>query len=290
MDFKVTYKKLLDFNIYHHYFLDDGTDAFDSDPTLKTEQLEKYDLYDFLQVIPSQRTAKILNGQKIVHRLTNSGFSLFINAEETAPNSGIYEPMILLDQFETLDFLMYTSDALFENYSTVGANPSIPFYFSNRKPITHVGNFQFVDLETTTNVIEDFTISEDTYEKVSERLTCDERIGLFGVISLEMSGTDTVPIDGNARNILNTNGTLQDPAPVYKIQMLNRSTIWNYRNPVDGSLIHTSDPTLLPLVKNGIVGYSFDSEERPAADPSRIIYEKDGGGNIIKTFSEIYIN
>jgi hypothetical protein len=55
-------------------------------------------------------------------------------------------------------------------------------------------------------------------------------------------------------------------------------------------LLHSTDPTELPLAKNGIIGYTFDGKERPSAAPSRLIFEKDGSGNIIKTISEIYIN
>lgn len=290
MSFITTYKPLFSCNLYHHYFLDDGVTAFDDNATLKEEQLAKYDFVNFMSVIPTKETQQFFRGHKLHFRLSASGFTLFIKAEENPPSSGTFEPFIELAQDATLTFLLYVNDGLFENYSTVQASPAIPFYFSNKQPSTEVGAFQYIDLETTTNDIADFTISQNTYDALLEDLTAKEKIGLFGVISLEMAGDDTTILDGNARNILNLDGTLQDPEPIYKIQIINRSTIWNYRDPVDGSLIHSSDPTELPLVKNGIIGYTFDSEERPSATPSRILYEKDGGGNIIKTISEIYIN
>ena len=290
MSFLTTYKPLFSCSLYHHYFLDDGATAFDDNATLKEEQLAKYDFVNFMSVIPTQETARFLQGHKLHFKLNASGFTVFIKAEENPPNSGTFEPFIDLAQDATLTFLLYINDGLFENYSTVQASPSIPFYFSNRQPTTEVGVFQYIDLETTTNDIADFTISQPTSDVLMAGLTAKERIGLFGVISLEMAGDDTTVVDGNARNVLDVSGALQDPAPVYKIQIINRNTIWNYRDPVDGSLIHSSDPTELPLVKNGIVGYTFDAEERPSATPSRILYEKDGGGNIIKTISEIYIN
>ena len=133
-------------------------------------------------------------------------------------------------------------------------------------------------------------MGETTFSEFSKQLSEAEERGLLAVVSLEMAGDDTTIFDGNTRNILTAAGALQDPTPTYKIQFKNRSTIWNYLDSGDGSLVHTSDPTELPLVKNGIVGYTFDSEERPSATPNRILYEKDGSGTIIKTFSEIYIN
>ena len=136
----------------------------------------------------------------------------------------------------------------------------------------------------------DFEISQTTYEGFFEQITEKERIGLFGILHLEMEGDDTTVVDGNTRNILNGDNSIQNTSPVYKIQIANRSTIWNYIDPADNSLIHSTDPTELPLVKNGIIGYSFDSKERPSAEPKRLVFEKDGGGNIIKTISEIFIN
>ena len=290
MSFQITYKKLLTINFYHHYFLDDGATAFDINSTLKAEQLLKYDFGNFLRIFPSEQTSQKLQGHKIIVKIETSGISILISAEETAPSSGIYQPFIPLGQTESLLFLVYVTDAFFENYSTVAANPSIPYFFSNKKPSTEGGSLRYIDLESTTNPIEDFSISQTTYESFFNRISEKERIGLFAILHLEMAGDDTTIVDGNTRNVLNNNGTIQNPAPIYKIQIANRSTIWNYINPVDNSLIHTTDPTTLPLVKNGIIGYSFDSKERPSAQPYRLVFEKDGGGNIIKTISEIFIN
>lgn len=275
---------------YHHYFLDDGVTAFDSSTNLKAAQLLKYNFNQFLKIIPSEKTQQKFSGYKIIFKSNNVGIDVFIKAEETVPNSAIFKPFIPLEQTESFMFLIYISDSLFENYSTVSANPGIPYFFSNKKPTTEGGGFRYIDVEATTHAIEDFTISQTTYNSFLESLTEKERLGLFGIIHLEMTGDDTTGVDGNARIILNGDGTLQDPAPVFKLQMENRETIWNYINPVDNSLIHSSDPTLLPLVKNGIIGYTFDSKERPSAQPDRLVFEKDGGGNIIKTISEIFIN
>lgn len=215
---------------------------------------------------------------------------VFAKVKETAPNSGIFQPAIPLEQDEKLTFLLYVSDYLFENYSTVPATPNIPYLFTNLKPAGEGPGFNYIDLDSTTIPVTDFSISQASYDILSEELTAREKIGLLGIVQLEMQGDDTIPFDGNPRNILEVNGDLPTNHITYKIQMQNRSTIWNYKDASDGTLVHSSDPTELPLVKNGIVGYTFGSEERPSATPTRLIFEKDGGGNIIKTISEIYIN
>jgi hypothetical protein len=290
MSFTTTYRKLFSVNIYHNYFLDDGNVAFDSSPVLKEAQLVNYNFEDFCKIIPSEKTQELFKGNKLVFKTTSNGFTIFSRAEETAPNSGTYKPMVNLSQTTVFDFLIYVNDALFENYSTVNSKPLIPYYLSNKKPVTEGVSFNYLDLETITLPIEDFTINQASYGEIRTNLSEKEKIGLFGIISLEMAGDNTVPFDGNARNILNANGTIPAFPKTFKLQLKNRSTIWNYRDASTNTLLHSTDPTTLPLAKNGIVGYSFNGQERPSAFPSRLIFEKDGGGNIIKTISEIYIN
>lgn len=290
MSFTTTYKILFGMNLYHNYFLDDGSVAFDTNATLKEAQLNKYNFEDFCEIIPSEETREIFKGNKLVFKSIPSGFVIYTKAEETAPNSGTFKPFVSLPQTTVFNFLIYVKDSLFENYSTVNSKPLIPYYFSNKKPASEGVSFKYIDLETTTLPIEGFKINQASYDSISDILSEKERIGLFGIISLEMAGDNTIPFDGNARNILNASGTIPAIPKTFKLQLKNRSTIWNYRDASSSTLLHSTDPTELPLAKNGIIGYAFDGQERPSAFPSRIIFEKDGGGNIIKTISEIFIN
>lgn len=282
------YLPLFRVNIFHKYFLNDGITNFDNTPQLKEEQLRKYNYTDFLHIIPSEKTIQDLKGRKLLFKSNDSGFTIYVMAEETAPNSGIYTPRRVLDQDFSIDLLLFVKDSLFENYSIVSAVNDLPFYFTNKKPSTELAPYNYIDT-TGATLIENFTISETSYGEISKRLSPKEMLQLFGVISLEMAGDDTFPLDGFHRNIIESNGNLVASTPEFKIQFENRSTIWNYRDTEDDSLLNTSDPQELPLVKNGIVVYSFDGIERPVASPNRLIFEKDINGNIIKTFSEIYI-
>lgn len=290
MSFTATYKILFGMNLHHHYFLDDGSIAFDTNASLKEAQLNKYNYGDFCEIIPSEETQEIFKGNKLVFKTLPSGFNMYAKAEETAPNSGTYKPFVNLPQTTVFNFLIYVKDSLFENYSTVNSKPLIPYYLSNKKPASEGVSFNYIDLETTTLPIENFNINQTSYDEIGKTLSKKEKIGLFGIISLEMAGDNTIPFDGNPRNILNANGTIPASPKTFKLQLKNRSTIWNYRDASSNTLLHSTDPTTLPLTKNGIIGYSFNGQERPSAFPSRLIFEKDGGGNIIKTISEIFIN
>jgi len=289
MSNKATFRELVRANIYHHYLLDDGKTLFDLNATLKTEQLSKYSMFDFVKVVPSKVTQQHIVDQKMIFSSDDSGFTLFARGLEITPNSGNYEPFIALDQSATFTFLIYITDPLFENYSTVGPVPQIPYLFTNKKPVTEGGGFPYMDVESTTSLIEDFAMTQDSYDEILTELSPEETIGLFGIVRLEMAGDDTVPVDGNARNILSSSGELLSPVTTFKIQLKNRSTLWNYINAVTGTVIHTS-VSPQPLVKNGIVGYTDNDVDYPSAGPTRLIFEKDINGNIINTFSEIYIN
>ena len=286
MSFNHTYRTLCNVNFYHQYFLNDGTERFDNVllPDLKTEQLEKYDFQKFMQIIPSDRTKKLLAGQKIVMKQNRSGFVLWIQAEDTVTD-GIYQPKIDLAQTEEFHFLLYATDLLFENYSTVVGVPDIPFFFSNKKPATELGAFSEINIESDVpqTPIEDYNISAFTYETLSGTLTIEELQGLFGIISL------SVEADTAANSLLDTGGLTQASTPIFKVQLRNRETFWSYLDATDGTLIHKS-PTVLPLVKNGIVGHTFNSTaKRASAAPNRLVFVKDGSGTILETISEIFI-
>lgn len=286
MSFRHKYRPLAFLNAYHHYFLDDGRNAFDDEvsfPGLKEEQLNKYSISSFLNIIPSQQTQRLFAGQKIIFKKSTSGFTLWINCKDTvAPD--VYEPKIDLSQLEVFHFLIYATDSLFENYSTISATPTIPFYFSNKKPTTEPVSFKALDLEATfphTDVT-DYTITQETYDIINESLSEKEKRGLLGIIALHVAG------DAADKSLLDTNGETLVSPPSFKVQFKNRKTFWSYLDSKDGSFIHKS-PSVEPLVKNGIVGYSFDSIKRPAATPNRLVFVKDGGGTIIETISEIFI-
>jgi len=284
MSFNHTYRTLCSVNLYHQYFLNDGLDRFDDSIILKTEQLDKYDFQSFMQLVPTERTKKLLAGQKIVMKQNRSGFVLWIQAEDTLTD-GVYRPKIDLSQTEELHFLLYATDPLFENYSTVEGIPSIPFYFSNKKPATELGAFSEINIETDIpqTPVEDYDITALTYETLSEVLATEEMQGLFGIISLSVQA-DTV-----ANSLLDVGGLTQVTTPIFKVQLRNRETFWSYLDATDGTLIHKS-PTVLPLVKNGIVGHTFiTTAKRASAAPNRLVFVKDGGGTIIETISEIFI-
>lgn len=284
MGFKHIYRKLFSINIYHHYWLDDGKTPFDDTNELKAAQLDKYNINDFIEIIPSYKTQRLLENRKLFYKLNPEGGYVVGKVSENPVDSGIYEPFKKIDVKENFIFLLYVHDPFFENYSTVSAHPDIPFLFSNLKPDTEGGSFKSIDLEgPTTTPITDYTMNQDTYDDILKELQPTEKVGLFGIVNIFMEG------DINSKNVLNADGTVKNDPNEYKIQIVNRHTIWHYRKAEDGDLILNTDPEELPLVKNGIVGHKDGSDnEMPSAQPNRILFVDDGGNK--KIISEIYIN
>lgn len=284
MSIQITYKPLCYINLYHNYFLNDGLTPFDDSPTLKEEQLGKYTFSDFARIVPSKKTEQFLKNQKILFKTSTTGFTLLVQAVEAAGNNK-YNPFIEISENENLQFLIYITDTIFENYSTVNPIPEIPYYFSNQKPNTETSGWNFMMTENQTpKDIESYTINENTYQALFDNITNEERKKLFGIISLNTNSNN------GSKNLLDSRRRLKNTnINRFKIQLANRKTFWQYLDAKDGNFIHKS-PTQLPLVKNGIINYTFDTTaRRPAAQPNRLVYVKNSSGTIIETISEIFI-
>lgn len=283
-----TYKKLCSLSVYHRYHLDDGETIF-TDPAVDLEkQLDSYNVHDFMQIKPFKRHESSFKGHKLFVKNTNEGFDLFVQAKKKGPNSADYVTTRNVDRNLYIGFTIRITDPLFENYSTIGAFNANPLYFTNKRPNTESASLPFIGIGSDASAaspIADFRAKTSTTEDLADLLSPEEFRGLFGVIYLRMRGANTTP----NRSMLKSNGSLVNDPPQYSIHLANRNTIWNYRDAQSGNLLHSSDPVLKPLVKRGIVVYSFDGKDRPSAIPDRLLFEKDTNGNIIKTFSEIYI-
>ena len=290
MNFLITYKPLCSLDIYHEYFLNDGLVPFDISEKLKEKQLSNYDAREFIDVVPSEETYHYLNAHKIIFKPTETGFTLLIQVEEISEEAQNYIPKIPVLENFNLSFLLYINDFLFENYSTVNAIPIVPFYFSNTKPASENNNFTYIDVAETKHPISDFKISETTWKSIRKQFSEEEMESLFGVISLNITDDNLQTYTANKRKLLSKKDELSVESKKFKIQFANRKTIWHYKNALNNTLVHSTEPTELPLVKNGKIDYKFNSREQPPACPTRLIVEKDPLGNITKTIYEIYIN
>ncbi|PVW14759.1 hypothetical protein [Marixanthomonas spongiae] len=289
MDFSITYKPLFHLNIYHEYFLNDGWVPFDISEKLKSKQLTAYDAREFIDIVPTEETYHTMNCHKMMYKPTKTGFTVLTQIKECEKAQGD-SPKVPVPTHTDLNFLLYINDFLFENYSMVNAIPRVPFYFSNKKPASEGKGFHYINLEHTKTPLSSYRITETTWQGIGNQFSETEKESLFGVVCLNMPGDQTRTYDGNNRNMLNNEAVPKIEPKTFKIQMANRKTIWHYKNALNNDLLHSTEPKKLPLVKNGMVAYEFNSKKQPPASPNRLIFEKDEFGNVTKTISEIFIN
>lgn len=83
----LSYQRLFEVRLLHHYWLDDGATVFDliTDPLKKQQHLDKYDVERFLQLTPSANTQQQLTGLKALVTNTRHGFTVSIPQDTRVP-------------------------------------------------------------------------------------------------------------------------------------------------------------------------------------------------------------
>ncbi len=147
----LSYKPLFEVKVIHHYWLDRGKAIFQIPDDISNNQwhsLAKYDLTNFLRVLPESTTASRLKGLGMVFRQTPHGFTVYCRKHNNNPDKPFIEP----DLTDKLTFFIYLKDPRFYNYTAlpfptrqlplIHLNTESPLslsgdstlYFSNRKP------------------------------------------------------------------------------------------------------------------------------------------------------------
>lgn len=283
MAFKLTYRPLFELKIYHRYLLDDGETPFDQTPEIQEQQLEKYNFKTFLKVQPSQETQKKLKGHRILFKTTPDTIILFVLSEQVSSDPDVFRPLIAIDDNLQFDFMLRITDSLFSNYSAINAVNEIPYFFSNYKPILEAPGYTLINTLTDMIPARDYTISGLTFDDLKTAYSPQDLKGVFGIVSLKAKG------ENQSHNLTLVTGNLPQSLPQFKIIFENRKTFWRYYRSGSVTPEYTTEPDLKPLVKNGMVSISDGEKDYPAATPKSLFFERDSGGNIIKTFSEIYI-
>lgn len=254
----INYKPLFNLNVFHNYFLDNGTTAFD-DKKLP-EVFSGHNVKNYLHLTPSLATEKLLSQNKLLFKATTSGATCLVAVnEENNPKrdlSGVF-----------VDFLMYTTDPLFGKYTEGIDNLKDVYYFSNHSSL----------VASKINVLVDDPIALSNYkvtnaiayETLMATVTPEEQRGLFGIVSIKLE-------DLLSGNIVPTDET------EFKILLANRKTIWVY---VDKDKVEQHRAGTQPFVKKGKISITNGSIAYRMATPSdQMIFPE---GNPIET--KIYI-
>lgn len=221
MTFSIKYKPLFQVNILHAFFLNKGMSEYVSmDIEEKSNTLDSYDISEILQIVPTQKTAQVLNGHNLIFKATNTGFTIW--SKVTGDQNDI--PFIQLDGSLEFTFSIIISDEKFYNYThLIMENENKLYYFSNRRLEGESGTFPLINNENDNNFInEDYILSDEGVKLLSSQLNLFERAKTHGLITIFVEGQTS------DNSLTNAEGKIQDPYKKFEILYENRKTTWRY--------------------------------------------------------------
>jgi len=135
----LSFKKLFEVKILHHYFLNEGMihfEAMASDDKLR--QLSAYDIHDVFRIRPTTDCLPKLAGHKLIFKKTFTGF-LVGTQTEIGDSAKAFADLVEKEQFS---FELQIKDSQLFNYSALPIKelPNHIYYFSNRKPDSQYPN------------------------------------------------------------------------------------------------------------------------------------------------------
>jgi hypothetical protein len=276
MSFLGSYTLLFEATILHGYFLNDGETAFDAmTDENKIKMLSKYKHNSFIEVNPTIETVSLLRNLKLLYKKDKTGFSIYSKVDELDP----VEPFVDIPASLKLDFTMRTKDYQFENYTDLEFSNTKLFYFSNVKPTTEPITFKYIPkFGDPIFISNEFMVSEKTSSDVLSSLDFTETKGLFGIISIVMTG------DSAANSVLTPSGKLKTLGLNFKIHFDNRKTFWKYINKKTPITVETNSAK--PLTNSGFVEIDPSTDFTPAAPAGQ--YPNPTVKSITKIASKIY--
>lgn len=109
----LSYRRLFEVRILHHYWLDQSATAFDliSVPRKKEQRLQDYDVRSLLEIMPSPATVKLLKAHRAVFCKTALGFITAVPEQAVISGNTMFE------------FIVTVRDQAFCNYTALTLKP-----------------------------------------------------------------------------------------------------------------------------------------------------------------------
>jgi hypothetical protein len=290
MTFSIKYQPLFKVNIWNNYFLDKGAVSFNSmSDGQKSKQIENYDIKSVFSIIPTFETQKLLKGNNLMLKLTNSGFVVLTKMVDDE-----ITPFVSLEDDLNFSFLIQIKDRLYYNYTDLKMENSNKLYFlCNRKPDLKPADFPLLKKEGTNAKLNDtYILSTENQKLEYSRLQSGEKNNLMALARIYMRG------ENNNLSVITNEGKLKDPYQVFGIQIDNRKTTWRYIFKTDQEVkggdnvkIEGDSSKILitknekPLTQSGFISVELGGVELP--NPDTRIVKPDTSNN--KYYSEIYM-
>lgn len=268
-----SYRTILQFQIFHSYFLNRGLSGFlEASDSEKVKRMATYDWRSYLKITPTPLTAARIRGHRLIEKRTPHSYTLVGKANDSN------QSLIPIDQKETFQFYISSRDPDFLNYTALDISSQQFLFLSNHSLLDYIPDFQTIDTAT---------IQEN--HLVSREVMLNNLLGLhslpktcIGVMSIAAQSS----LDGYS--LVADDGTLL-PGILLPIWLPNRSTYWRY-NFKSGTTLETDVP--LPLTKNGFIELdnshlsTLDDYETAFPNPSHAAITLEGD----RSYSELFIN
>lgn len=130
----ITYNKLFEVKILHHFFLNKGELVFDSMTDEERALMTlNYDVRDFFDIYPTPECQKVLNSHNCVFKPTSQGIIIGVRAEGDDQNPPNISPFNPFGDDQVFTFVIQLKDMGFMNYTAlpfIGSSGKI-YVFSN---------------------------------------------------------------------------------------------------------------------------------------------------------------
>ncbi len=135
------YGRLLEVEVVHDYFVNLGSVVREAlDDQQRADMNRRYAMKRFLEVLPTQRTARALAGHRMLFKTTGTGFLLGVALDPAAPDS---RPAVPPGPDFRVEFGLRVVDPQFHNYTAL-AGPADAFYHFANEPGNEVAGGLFL--------------------------------------------------------------------------------------------------------------------------------------------------
>lgn len=298
MGIRNVYRTLFDIRILHRYFLDEDNNPYvESGGGNRQPRFDKnrqsYDLSEFMKIVPTTRTEKVLKNYNGLYRQYKDGIKVALKRvpppAPPTPDTAPYSPFIPFDSNFYLDFTIEIVDQFFENYTDIVWDKSGLIYLSNLDPVSYTPGSEDEPPAVSVNFsrissYDNSTAGTDIDINLLNDIESKELLNKFGVIRLYLQGeTGELQLsDPGDATIFNEN------TPELDLYLTNRRTYWRARNSSDQSILETTN-NRRPLTLNGYMNFSTggggNQVRYPNPDARLLVWDE----NDEEFYSEVFV-
>lgn len=291
MSYSVKYKELFSVKIFHQYFLNKGTETFNSmSENERLKQLSNYNILSAINIVPTTQTFQKLNGHKLIFKTHTAGFVVWSKVSDIDDKT----PFIELSDDLFFTFIIQIKDGLFYNYTDLKFESSgKPYYLANRALDSEANSFPLLDKAGGNQHIGNNFIQSAEFDERNglEKLSINEKMNMLGLIRIFIKGAES------SLSVTTTQGKLRASPREFEVVFKNRNTFWRYLFDKNQSVTTSDDvkieqgdakqlisKTEYPLTQKGFIPVELGGKELPNPNVKNTVTDSSNS-----YYSEIYM-